>query len=300
MKGQGGMKLIVRHQTTYHYDASAGRVAMRLKLAPVDNAMQTVLEWQVSVNGEAVDGFRRNSFGEMEAIWIRHDRLDNAIIVAEGLVETHDTSGVLGMPSGGLHPDYFLRETPLSRGSDAIRAMAVSLPADGGTLIRLHRLCAAVRDAVAYRSGVTTSRTTAAEAFALGAGVCQDHAQIFIAGARAMGVPARYVTGYLLAEDGMALHETHAWVEAWLPDLGWVGFDPSNRVCVTDRYLRLASGLDADEAAPIRGSVTAAGDIWIDADVRIAQAEEGVEERQLQRQQQQCAQPVIPKGCERR
>ncbi|EQB12103.1 hypothetical protein L288_02910 [Sphingobium quisquiliarum P25] len=291
------MKLLVRHQTTYRYPASAGRVAMRLKLMPADCAMQKVLEWQVTVNGEPVEGFRPNSLGEMEAIWVRHDRMDDAVIVAEGLVETYDTSGVLGPASGAVHPHYFLRDTPLTRASEAIRAMASALPQDGGMLTWLHLLCAAVRDAVAYRSGVTTSQTEAAEAFALGAGVCQDHAQIFIAGARAMGVPARYVTGYLLAQEGMALHETHAWVEAWLPDLGWVGFDPSNRVCVTDHYLRLASGLDADDAAPIRGFVTVAGDIWIDADVRIAQAEEGVEERQLQRQQQQCAQPSIPQAC---
>lgn len=288
------MKLIVRHQTVYHYQASAGRAAMRLKLMPIDTAMQQVLEWQVSVNGEPVDSFRPNSFGEMEAIWIRHDRLDNAVIVAEGLVETQDRSGVLGPQQGSLRPDYFLRETPLTRMSDAIRDMALSLPGDAGILNRLHDLSAAVGNAVAYRSGATTSRTTAAEAFALGAGVCQDHAQIFIAGARAMGVPARYVTGYLLAQEGMALHETHGWVEAWIADLGWVGFDPSNHVCVTEHYLRLASGLDAEDAAPIRGSVTVAGDIWIDADVRIAQAEDGLEDRQLQRQQQQCAQPSIP------
>lgn len=159
-----------------------------------------------------------------------------------------------------------------------------------GTLARLHALSAAVSDAVAYRAGVTTASTTAAEAFALGAGVCQDHAQVFIAGARALGIPARYVSGYLLADEGDVLHETHGWAEALVPELGWVGFDPSNRVCVTDHYLRIACGLDADEAAPIRGSVTVAGDIWIDADVRIAQAEDGVEERQLQRQQQQGAQ----------
>lgn len=267
---------------------------MRLKLMPIDTASQKILEWQVSVNGEPVEWFRRNSFGEMEAVWIRHDRLDNAVIVAEGLAETGETSGVLGHGEGRVPSVYFLRETQLTQTSDAIRDMALSLPDGEGTLVRLHALSAAVSDAVAYRGGVTSSDTTAAEAFALGAGVCQDHAQIFIAGARALGIPARYVTGYLLAEGGVALHETHAWVEACVPDLGWVGFDPSNRVCVTERYLRLASGLDANAAAPIRGSVTAVGDIWIDADVRIAQAEEGVEERQLQRQQQQSLQPAIP------
>ena len=290
------MKLLVRHQTVYRYEAAAGRVAMRLKLMPSDTQAQKVLEWQVSVNGEVVDGFHRNGLGEMEAIWIRHDRLDDAVIIAEGLVETRDANGVLGPMKRGVDPRYFLRETPLTRASDAIRDMALSLPDDDGPLSRLHALSAAVREAVAYRSGVTTSGTTAAESFAMGAGVCQDHAQIFIAGARAMGIPARYVSGYLLAEDDDALHETHGWVEALVPDLGWVGFDPSNQICVTERYLRLASGLDADAAAPIRGSVTIVGDIWIDADVRIAQAEDGVEERQLQRQQQQSAQPSIPKG----
>ena len=290
------MKLLVRHQTVYRYESAAGRIAMRLKLMPTNLVAQKVLEWRVSVNGETVEGFRRNSFGEMEAVWIRHDQLDNAVIVAEGLVETSDTHGVMLPSFGSVHPRYFLRDTPLTQASAPIRDMALALPEDGGVLARLHALSAAVSDAVTYRGGLTNAQTKAAEAFALGAGVCQDHAQVFIAGARTLGIPARYVTGYLLAEGGIALHETHAWVEALVPDLGWVGFDPSNRVCVTERYLRLASGLDAHAAAPIRGSVSVAGDIWIDADVRIAQAEEGVEERQLQRQQQQSAQPTIPQG----
>jgi transglutaminase-like putative cysteine protease len=291
------MKLLVRHQTVYRYTGTAGRVAMRLKMMPVDTAAQTVLEWRVSINDEPVTGFHRNGYGEMDAVWIRHDQYENAVIVAEGLVETRETHGVTGWPDSRVDPRFFLRDTPLTRPSDAIRSMALSTSADRGPLARLHALSAAVSDSVAYRAGATSSQTTAAQAFALGAGVCQDHAQIFIAGARAIGVPARYVSGYLLADGGNMLHETHGWAEALVPELGWIGFDPSNRVCVTERYLRVASGLDADEAAPIRGSVTVAGDIWIDADVRIAQAEEGVEERQLQRQQQQqIALPDYPEG----
>ncbi|WHO37618.1 transglutaminase family protein [Sphingobium sp. AP49] len=280
------MKLLVRHQTVYGYPASVGRVAMRLKLVPVDTPGQNVHDWQVSINGEPLTNFRPNSYGEMEAVWVRHDRLDQAVIIAEGLVETRETHGIGGLPQCRVDARYFLRSTPLTRPSDAIRAMVAALPEEDGPLAQLHALSAAVSDAVHYRPGVTGAETTAAEAFALGAGVCQDHAQIFLAGARLLGVSARYVSGYLLAGEG-DLHETHGWAEALVPGLGWIGFDPSNRVCITERYLRLASGLDADEAAPIRGSVTVAGDISIDADVRIAQAEDGVEERQLQRQQQQ-------------
>lgn len=281
------MKLLVRHQTVYRYAASAGRVAMRLKLMPVNTPMQMVHDWRVTINEAALDGFRPNSYGEMEAVWIRHDQLHNATIIAEGLVETVETHGVVGHLPTRVPPAYYLRDTPLTRLSEAIVAMAAAVSDGDGPLARLHGLSAAVSDAVAYRPGVTQADTPAAHAFALGAGVCQDHAQIFIAAARSLGVPARYVSGYLLAGDGDLLHETHGWAEAYLPELGWIGFDPSNRVCVTERYLRVASGLDADDAAPIRGSVTVAGDISIDADVRIAVAQEGVEERQLQRQQQQ-------------
>ena len=287
------MKLLVRHQTMYRYSSSAGRVAMRLKLMPVNTPAQTVDNWQVRVNDEPVESFRANAYGEREAIWIRHDRIDDATIVAEGLVETRDTHGILGPLSSRVPPAYFLRDTDLTQPSDGIAAMARGLPGENGSLARLHALSSAVADAVQYRSGVTVSTTTAAEAFALGAGVCQDHAQVFIAAARTLGMPARYVSGYLLAGDGDLLHETHGWAEAFLPDLGWIGFDPSNRVCVTDRYLRVASGLDASDAAPIRGSVTLSGDIVIEADVRISIADDGVEQRQLQRQQQQITPPSL-------
>ncbi len=291
------MKLLIRHQTVYRYTQSAGRVAMRLKLMPVDTPQQTVLEWRVSINEETVGNFRLNSYGEKEAIWIRHDQLDDAVIVAEGLVETVETHGVVGVLASRVDPRYFLRDTPLTCASPGIRDLARSVGGEEGGLAQLHALSAAVLGAVSYRAGVTTVQTPAAEAFALGAGVCQDHAQIFIAGARELGFPARYVSGYLLAEEGDVLHETHGWAEAMVPGLGWVGFDPSNQVCVTERYLRVASGLDADAAAPIRGSVTMAGDMWIDADVRIAQAEEGLEERQLQQQQQQQFAPFsVPAG----
>lgn len=289
------MKLLVRHQTSYSYQATAGRVAMRLKLMPVNTPAQTVIDWQVSINDEPVTDFALNAYGEMEAIWLRREQCDGAVIVAQGLVETRETHGILGRPATRVDPRYFLRDTPLTAPSPAIRAMAMATDTNGTTLSRLHALSAAVTDAVRYRAAVTHADTTAAQAFALGAGVCQDHAQIFIAAARSVGIPARYVSGYLLANDGDTLHETHGWAEALTPDLGWIGFDPSNRSCVTERYLRIASGLDADQAAPVRGSVIVAGNIMIDADVRIAQAVEGVEERQLQRQQQQNM-PPTPAG----
>lgn len=143
-----------------------------------------------------------------------------------------------------------------------------------------------MREAIPYRAGVTDSSTTAAAALAGKGGVCQDHAHVFIAAARARGVPARYVAGYLLA--GEATHqqfETHAWAEAHVIGLGWVGFDVANGVSPTENYVRLCSGLDADDAAPVRGIVIGGGAGSVSADVRIARGEGDIEA--LQRQQQQ-------------
>lgn len=284
------MKLVVRHQTVYRYGSGSSRVAMLLKLWPGEHEGQRVERWSVTVNDEPVTNFVPNGHGDKEALWIRHDRLDEAHVVASGVVDTRDTAGVMTGLAAGPDPLCYLRATPLTAVSPAMRTAMETLE-HGDDLTRLHALSQLVRDKVAYRAGVTLAETSAADAYDLGAGVCQDHAQIFIAMARSAGIPARYVSGYLLAdEDAGALHETHAWAEARVPALGWVGFDVSNGLCVTERYIRLAAGLDAHDAAPVRGNAMAAGLITVDADVRIDDSEiSGGEARiqQLQEQQQQ-------------
>jgi transglutaminase-like putative cysteine protease len=99
--------------------------------------------------------------------------------------------------------------------------------------------------------------------------VCQDHAHVLISAARAMQIPARYVVGYLYSLEGK-LAETHAWAEVHVSDIGWVGFDPANRICPTERYVRLACGLDSTDAAPIRGSVTGVSQERLSASVDIS------------------------------
>jgi transglutaminase-like putative cysteine protease len=111
-----------------------------------------------------------------------------------------------------------------------------------------------VRDRVEYVPGATGAHTGAAEALGDGKGVCQDHAHIFISAARTLGIPARYVTGYLVLDDPGPAPAHHAWAEAYVEALGWVGFDVANRICPTERYVRLACGLDAGYTAPVVGS----------------------------------------------
>ena len=104
-----------------------------------------------------------------------------------------------------------------------------------------------------YEIGKTNIDTTAEEALTLGAGVCQDHANIFISAARQAGLAARYVSGYLMMNDRVDQDATHAWAEVHVDDLGWVGFDVSNGVSPDARYVRIAVGRDARDAAPVTG-----------------------------------------------
>ena len=94
---------------------------------------------------------------------------------------------------------------------------------------------------------------SAEEALAAGHGVCQDHAQIFIGAARLLGFPARYVSGYLFMENNVEQEASHGWAEAYVDGLGWVGFDVANGISPDERYIRVATGLDYKEAAPVSG-----------------------------------------------
>jgi transglutaminase-like putative cysteine protease len=124
---------------------------------------------------------------------------------------------------------------------------------DRSRLDYLHSLSDAIRSQVAYQTGATGVGTTAEQAIEAACGVCQDHAHIFIGAARMSGIPARYVSGYLMMNDRIDQEATHAWAEAHVEGLGWVGFDVSNGISPDPRYVRLATGRDYRDAAPITG-----------------------------------------------
>lgn len=264
------MRLTVRHATTYAYEPPADRCALRLRLYPPGFDSQRVIGWKVSVNGQAVPPLLSTATGDREAIWTCQGGAEELVILAEGEVETTDTAGVVRGLKETVRPQVFLRTTPLTEADAKITALAAGIAGEK-PLDRLHALFNAVADAIAYKRGSTSASTTAAQALKAGKGVCQDHAHVFISAARTMKVPARYVVGYLFAQDGKST-ETHAWAEAFVPEIGWVGFDSANRLCPTDRYVRLACGLDAADAAPIRGNVSGGAQERLSASVDIVQA----------------------------
>ena len=264
------MRLSIRHATTYAYDPPAERCALRLRLYPPSFDSQRVISWKVSVNGQVVPALLSTATGDRESIWTAAAGGAEVAIVAEGEIETRDAAGVVKGLKDTVRPQVYLRPTPLTETDKRIEELAASISGAAKALDQMHGLFNAVAEAVAYKPGATSSSTTAAQALKAGHGVCQDHAHVFIAAARVLKFPARYVVGYLLASEEK-LTETHAWAEAWAPDIGWVGFDPSNRLCPTDRYVRLGCGLDAADAAPIRGNVSGGPKERLSASVDIAQ-----------------------------
>ncbi len=267
------MRVSIRHITHYTYDTVSSSAVQRLRLTPSDNQSQKVLSWAIEADGIENAATYIDGFGNRIHL-ITHTRPYEMLdITASGEVETFDRDGVVGIIGEAANPRVFLRATPRTESSAAIDALADEV-SERRPLDRLHHLLESIANRVAYDTDATHSETTAIDAFAAGQGVCQDHAHIFIAATRRLGVPARYVTGYLLVEGEESAVAHHAWAEAFVEGLGWVGFDPANHICPTERYVRLACGFDAASAAPITGTRRGGGTESLTVDVIVRQQQQ--------------------------
>ena len=264
------MFLTIRHQTRYRYDGAGSLAVQRLRLTPASNPAQTVHSWAIDAPGMDNAATYTDGLGNIVHLISQTEPDEELVITASGKVTTTDTGGVLGTLNEMANPAIFLRPTALTQSSAEIEALA-DIVALADPLEVAHALMAAIIDQVAYVTASSHAGTSAAEAFAAGTGVCQDHAHIFIAACRRHGIPARYVTGYMqVAGENQAVAH-HAWAEANLANLGWVGFDPANQQCPTEHYVRLASGFDAPSAAPIIGTRRGSGPEQLDVDVVVQQ-----------------------------
>jgi transglutaminase-like putative cysteine protease len=249
------MRILIQHESIYRYAEPASYSIQALHLRPLDTASQKVLSWHIQIPQGASLRETRDVYGNpLQTLYIERQHSE-VPIYASGEVETLDTNGIACAPQERFVPRFYLRKTRLTEADEQIAVLALDAKtaSDGTPLDLAHQLMNRVRDAVDYRIGKTDTETTAAEALAEGSGVCQDHAHIFLAAARFIGMPARYVSGYLFSGGEIEHDAGHAWAEAYIERLGWVGFDVANRICQTDAYVRVASGLDYLEAEPIRG-----------------------------------------------
>ena len=254
------MQLQITHKTDYRYDQPVDYALQKVRLRPPGSPLQDVLSWSLDIDGGKVEASYIDHYGNHTDLVSIEPGTRSLLITATGTVATRDTHGVFGKVYGRAPLWHFLQATALTEAGPEIRSLAQSIGNSDDPLEGLHALSAALLQAVPYEAGKTDANTTAEDALNIGHGVCQDHAHIFATAARVAGIPARYVSGYLMMNDRIAQDASHAWAEAHIDDLGWVGFDVSNGISPDDRYVRIAIGRDARDAAPITGMRLGASD----------------------------------------
>jgi transglutaminase-like putative cysteine protease len=270
------MRIRISHATTYRYDASPTGVTQLLRLTPRNFDGQYVANWRIELSQDCRLHQHEDAFGNITHSFTAEGPFGELRIAVEGEVDTADTQGVVTGTVERFPPSLFLRETPLTEPSETIKELAATTKAaaDGGDLSFLHALLAAVGSEMTFDTDPTQTSTTAAEAFALKRGVCQDLAHVFISAARAAGIPARYVGGHFYRADGVTAQQAgHAWAEAYVDGLGWVGFDPANGISPTEAHVRIAVGLDYLGAAPVRGTRYGGSGESMQVDVHVDQAQ---------------------------
>lgn len=248
------MRLRVEHTTCYRYAVPASYALLQLRVRPQTSATQTVEDWQVALEGARHQTRFTDQYGNLVDLVEPLPDAHQVDISVGGLVETRGDDGVAGPHRHSMPIWFYRRQTPLTAAAGRVRGLLKGLGDIGPDPVAgCHTLSGVIREHVAYTPGETHVGTTAEDALAQGSGVCQDHTHVFLSAARALGLPARYVSGYLMMNDRVDQEASHAWAEVSLEGLGWVGFDVSNGISPDRRYIRLAHGLDYRDVAPTSG-----------------------------------------------
>jgi len=250
------MRLRISHLSTFRYETPASSAIQMLRLTPRNHDGQYVARWRIDVSTDCRLDQQEDAFGNISHAFSAEGPFSELSVLVEGEVETRDTQGVVRGSVERFPPTLFLRETPFTTASPAIAELARNArdAAEGDVLRVLHGVLGHLHETVALEFDPAPRATTAAEAFADGRGTCRELAHIFVAAARSLDIPARYVSGYIRQESDAIHQAISAWAEAYVPGLDWIAFDPANGICATDAYVRVAVGLDRLGAAAVRGT----------------------------------------------
>jgi transglutaminase-like putative cysteine protease len=295
------MQYLVRHLTRFSYTSPVSESVMELRMQPLNDDRQRCLRFDVVTAPRARVFAYRDHVGNAVHYFdipAHHTRLD---ITAETVVDVAPTrplpealpadawTALDALAAGGeaadwLAPSRFAVETP------ALKQFAGAIGLGGrdrDPLTLLRQLTVKLYEELAYEPRTTNVDSPIDEALEARAGVCQDFAHIMTALCRSLGVPCRYVSGYLApadpetGHDRSAEHATHAWVEALLPELGWVGFDPTNNTLARERHIAVAFGRDYGDVPPTRGVFKGDGSSDLGVAVSVTRAEYPVAQQDL-------------------
>ena len=249
------MELSIKHKTKYEYVNPIGNLIQTTKLYPSENNALKIINWNVT--RDAAKKSKIYTDGEANNIqnFSNKNKVKNINFTVNGKVQTFDTKGIYKNPLDKINPLVYLRNTPLTESDSEIVELGNDAKNGISDNIEIsHKLLKLVAERVEYKPLTTSNETSAITAYRQRKGVCQDQAHIMIAAARSLGIPARYVNGYMHNNSHNSEYQsTHAWVEFYIENLGWVGFDSTNNCSPDERYIRVSCGLDANYAAPIKG-----------------------------------------------
>jgi transglutaminase-like putative cysteine protease len=259
------MSIHVFHETTYRYEHAFKRSIQMLRMSPAQTARQHISQWQLVLPFKATPW--TDAYGNQCHCLVLEKPLQSIVLRAQGLIELMQSDH--GEPEGPVPPAVFLRMTPLTQPDAAIKAFIEPFrqTVRSRPYLGLHDVMLALLSQMPYEKGHTQVGFTAAQSFAVGKGVCQDHTHVFLACVRHLGLPARYVSGYLNSEDQGHV-ASHAWAEVWIGGR-WVGFDVSNSIGADQGHIRLAHGLDYDDASPVRGVRTGGGNETLESFAKV-------------------------------
>ncbi len=263
------MQMHVRHETRYRYEHPIKYSVQSLRLTPRRDPCQRTLAWSIAAPGRRLEQI--DAHGNVAHLLTLEEPHREIRIVAQGVVETSDTP--LRFEHTALSPLAYVAATALTAPNDEIRDFAVqAVRQHADSLARAEALAEAVCETIRYRAGSSEVDDTAAASFLNRAGVCQDQAHVYLACARTLGIPARYVSGYLYTGDTSDA-ASHAWVDVWLDaERGWLSLDVTHRRHAYGPYCRLAVGRDYLDAAPVRGVRRGGGGERLEANVLVAES----------------------------
>lgn len=254
------MRLSVTHETVYRFETPASRAIQTLRLTPRNTESQLVHDWRIDVSQDCRLAPVEDAFGNLTHTFSIDGPIDELSIVASGVIVTEDTAGVLHRTRERLPLAVACRVTDRTGAELAVRDFAASAfaAADGNALATLHALMERIHERITIDP--EAPQRLPAVVLAEEKATLADTVHLFLAAARALDIPARCVAGHLFTECSAETETGHLWIEAHVgPQLGWIGFDATQNCCPTDRWIRIAVGLDALDVTPIRGVRTSPG-----------------------------------------
>ncbi|WP_237479711.1 transglutaminase family protein [Lichenibacterium dinghuense] len=253
------MHLRIRSDIRFGFPAPARNLTVLLRLSPRSHEGQHVTGVRIDADIDCSLRVGQDAFGNVTHSFSAAGPLDGFTVTSVCQVETYDAAGIVRGGAERLPLDIYLRDTELTALDAGLRQFAErATESEPEPLGKLHALMHAVHGEIAFEDkppepGAPVVAPTAAGAFAAKVGDASSHAHIFAAAARHLGLPCRHVTGYLLRDGRGTGSAAHAWSEAYVERLGWIGFDSVEKLCPNGRHVRVATALDALGAAFFRG-----------------------------------------------